>query len=163
MHQASIKDIAVYFQRALATGLCRNADVAFWVAEMIGQCAGDVPNWMLDLSADPSATKEGFLEAVPGESNDDLVWKLMFASLGRSFRERFLSPGQVVYLLLSWAVAGTVPEEYRRVAYLFDDYNEGIRPGWFTEEELQKQMATFFEQFRDYEILLPTAPQTRSL
>jgi len=49
------------------------------------------------------------------------------------------------------------------VAYLFDDHHEGIGPGWFAEEELQKEMASFFEQFRDYEILLPTAPQTRSL
>ena len=162
MHQASIKDIAVYFQRALPTGLCRNADVEFWAAEMIGQCASDVPNWMQDLSVDPSANKERLLEAVPGESNDDFVWKLMFASLGRSFRERFLTPGQVVYLLLSWAVAGTVPEEYRRAAYLFDDYHEGIGPGWFAEEELQKEMAAFFEQFRAYEPLLPTTPQTRS-
>ncbi len=163
MDQASIKDIAVYFQRALASGLCRKTDVEFWAAEMIGQCASDVPNWMVDLSVDPSANKERLLEAVPGESNDELVWKLMFASLGRSFRERCLTPGQVVYLLLSWAVAGTVPEEYRRVAYLFDDYNEGIRPGWFTEEELQKLMATFFEQFRAYEHLLPISPQTGSL
>ena len=162
MDQASIKDIAVYFQRALASGLCRKTDVEFCAAEMIGQCAGDVPNWMVDLSVDPSANKERFLEAVPGESNDAFVWKLMFASLGRSFRERCLTPGQVVYLLLSWAVAGTVPEEYRRVAYLFDDYNEGIRPGWFTEEELQKLMATFFEQFRAYEHLLPISPQTGS-
>ena len=162
MHQASIKDIAVYFQRALPTGLCRNADVEFWAAEMIGQCASDVPNWMQDLSVDPSANKERLLEAVPGESNDDFVWKLMFAGLGRSFRERFLTPGQVVYLLLSWAVAGTVPEEYRRVAYLCDDYHEGIGPGWFAEEELQKEMAAFFEQFRAYEPLVPTSPQTRS-
>ena len=162
MHQASVKDIAVYFQRALATGLCHNADVEFWAAEMIARCAGDVPNWMRELSVDPSANKERLLEAVPGESNDEFVWKLMFASLGRSFRERCLTHGQVVYLLLSWAVAGTVPEEYRRVAYLFDDYNEGIVPGWFAEEELQKEMATFFEQFRPYEHLLPTTPQTRS-
>ena len=163
MHQASIKDIAVYFQRALATGLCHNADVEFWVSEMIGRCAGDVPSWMLDLSVDPSPNKERLLEAVPGESNDDFVWKLMFSNLGRSFRERFLTPGQVVYLLLSWAVAGTVPEEYRRVAYLFDDHHEGIGPGWFAEEELQKEMASFFEQFRAYEPQLPTSPQTRSL
>ncbi len=162
MDQASIKDIAVYFQRALASGLCRKTDVEFWAAEMIGQCAGDVPNWLLDLSVDPSANKERLLEAVPGESNEEFVWKLMFASLGRSFRERCLTHGQVVYLLLSWAVAGTVPDEYRRVAYLFDDYNEGIGPGWFAEEELQKEMATFFEQFRAYEHLLPTSPQTRS-
>ena len=162
MHQASIKDIAVYFQRTLPTGLCRNADVEFWAAQMIGQCAGDVPNWMLDLSVDPSANKEPLLEAVPGESNDDFVWKLMLAGLGRSFRERFLTPGQVVYLLLSWAVASTVPEDYRRAAYLFDDYHEGIRPGWFAEEQLQKEMAAFFEQFRAYEPLLPTSPQTRS-
>jgi len=162
MHQASVKDIAVYFQRALATGLCHNADVEFWAAEMIARCAGDVPNWMRELSVDPSANKERLLEAVPGESNDEFVWKLMFASLGRSFRERCLTHGQVVYLLLSWAVAGTVPDEYRRVAYLFDDYNEGIVPGWFAEEELQKEMATFFEQFRAYEHLLPTSPQTRS-
>jgi len=160
MHQASIKDIAVYFQRALATGLCRKADVEFWAAGMISQCAGDVPNWMLDLSVDPSANKQLQLEAVPGESNDEFVWKLMFASLGRSFRERSLTHGQVVYLLLSWAVAGTVPEEYRRVAYLFDDYHEGIEPGWFAQEELQKEMATFFEQFRSYEHLLPSFPQT---
>ena len=162
MHQASIKDIAVYFQRALATGLCHNADVEFWVSEMIGRCAGDVPSWMLDLSVDPSPNKERLLEAVPGESNDDFVWKLMFSNLGRSFRERFLTPGQVVYLLLSWAVAGTVPEEYRRVAYLFDDHHEGIGPGWFAEEELQKEMASFFEQFRTYEPLLPASPQNGS-
>src|SRR5437870_529321 len=129
MHQTSIKDIAVYFQRALATGLCHNADVEFWAAGMIGQCAGDVPNWMRDLSVGLSANKDRLLEAVPGESNDDFVWKLMLATLGRSFRERFLTSGQVVYLLLSWAVAGTVPEEYRRVAYLLDDHHEGIGPG----------------------------------
>ncbi len=117
MHQASVKDIAVYFQRALATGLCHNADVEFWAAEMIARCAGDVPNWMRELSVDLSAK----------------------------------------------AVAGTVPEEYRRVAYLFDDHHEGIGPGWFAEEELQKEMASFFEQFRAYEPQLPTSPQTRSL
>jgi len=163
MHQASIKDIAVYFQRALATGLCHNADVEFWSTEMIGQCAGTVPNWLRELSVGASANKERLLEAVPGESKDDFVWKLMFASLGRSFRERLLTPGQVVYLLLSWAVAGTVPEEYRRVAYLFDDHHEGIGPGWFAEEELHKEMATFFEQFSAYEPLLPTSPQTGRL
>ena len=162
MYRASIKDIAVYFQRGLATGLCRKADVEFWAAGMVGQCAGDVPDWMLDLSVGPSANKEPPLEAVPGEPNEEFVWKLMFASLGRSFRERCLTHGQVVYLLLSWAVAGTVPDEYRRVAYLFDDYNEGIVPGWFAEEELQKEMTTFFEQFRAYEPLLPTSPQTGS-
>src|SRR5207245_2173681 len=88
--------------------------------------------------------------------------RLMFAILGSSFRERFLTPGQVVYLLLSWAVAGTVPEEYRRVAYLFDDHHEGIGPGWFAEEELQKEMASFFEQFRTYERLFRASPQTGS-
>ena len=158
MCQASIKDIAVYYQRALASGLCRKTDVEFWAAEMTGKYAGDIPGWLRALSADPSANQGLLLEAVPGESNDEFVWKLMFASLGRSFRERCLTQGQVVYLLLSWAVAGTVPEAYRRVAYLFDDYNEGIEPGWFAQEELQKEMATFFEQFRSYEHLLPTSP-----
>src|SRR5439155_27209293 len=152
------KDIAVYFRRALAAGLCHNTDVEFWAARMIGQCAGEVPNWMLDLSVDPAANKERALEAVPGESNDGFVWKLMFARLGRSFREGFLNTGQVIYLLLSWAVASTVPDEYRRAAYLFDDHHEGVGPGWFPEEELQKEIATFFEQFRAYESLLPTAP-----
>jgi len=163
MHQASVKDIAVYFQRALATGLCHNADVEFWANEMMGRCARDVPDWMRDLTLDPLANKERLLEAVPGESSDDFVWKLMFASLGRAFRERSLVPGQVVYILLSWAVAGTVPEAYRRAAYVFDDHHEGIGPGWFAEEELRKEMAAFFEQFRAYEPLLPTAPQPRSL
>src|SRR6266487_1755926 len=162
MYQASIKDIAVYFQRALATGLCCKADVEFWAAEMTGKYIGNVPQWLRDLSVDPSADNAPLLEAVPGESNSEFVWKLMFASLGRSFRERCLTDGQVVYLLLSWAVARTVPEEYRRVAYLFDDYHEGIGPGWFAEEELQKEMTTFFEQFRAYEPLLPTSPQTGS-
>ena len=68
-----------------------------------------------------------------------------------------------VYLLLSWAVAGNVPEAYRRAAYLFDDHSEGIRPGWFAEEELQREMAAFFEQFRAYEHLLPISPQTGRL
>jgi len=162
MCQATIKDLAAYFQRALASGLCREADVRCWAAEMTEKYAGNVPEWLRDLSADPSANKERLLQAVPGESNDEFVWKLMFASLGKSFRERCLTHGQVVYLLLSWAVAGTVPEEYRRVAYLFDDYHEGIGPGWFAEEELQKEMTTFFEQFRAYEPLLPTSPQTGS-
>jgi len=159
MSQASTKDFATYFQRALASGLCRESDVKSWVEEMSGSCAGNVPKWLRDLSIAPSLNKERLLDAVPGESNDEFVWKLMFASLGRSFRERWLSNGQVVYLLLSWAVAGTVPQEYRRVAYLFDDHHEGIGPGWFAEEELQKEMATFFEQFRAYEPLLPTSQQ----
>jgi hypothetical protein len=163
MHQAPIKDIAVYFQRALANGLCHNADVGFWAAGMIAQCAGAVPNWMQDLSVDPSANKERLLEAVPGESNDAFVWKLLFASLGRAFRERLLTPGQAVYLLLSWAVAGTFPDEFRRAAHLFDDHHEGIGPGWFAQEALHKEMAAFFEQFRAYEPLLPTAPQPRSV
>src|SRR6266550_5536391 len=144
MYQASIKDIAVYFQRALATGLCREADVRSWADEMTGKYTGNIPGWLRDLSVDPAANRKRLLDAVPGELNEDFVWQLMFASLGRAFRERFLTPGQVVYLLLSWAVAGTVPEEYRRVAYLFDDYHEGIGPGWFAEEELQKEMTTFF-------------------
>ena len=160
MCQGTIKDFAAYFQRALASGLCREADVRSWAAEMTGKYAGNVPEWLRELSADPSASKERLLEAVPGESNDEFVWKLMFASLGRSFRERCLTDGQVVYLLLSWAVAGTVPEAYRRVAYWFDDHHEGIGPGWFAEEELHKEMSTFFEQFRAYEHLLPTSPQT---
>jgi len=130
---------------------------------MTGKYAGNVPEWLRELSADPSASKERLLEAVPGESNDEFVWKLMFASLGRAFRESCLTDGQVVYLLLSWAVAGTVPEAYRRVAYLFDDHHEGIGPGWFAEEELHHEMATFFEQFRAYEHLLPTSPQTGRL
>jgi hypothetical protein len=159
MCQASTKDFATYFQRALASGLCRESDVKSWVEEMTGRCAGDVPKWLRDLSVAPSTNKERLLDAVPGESNDEFVWKLMFASLGRSFREHWLNNGQVVYLLLSWAVAGTVPEEYRRVAYLFDDHHEGIGPGWFAEEELRKEMATFFEQFHAYEPLLPTSPQ----
>jgi len=163
MEQASIKDIAVYFQRALATGLCRKADVEFWAADMSEKYTGNVPEWLRELSAYPSANNERLLEAVPGMSNDEFVWKLLFASLGRSFRERFLTPGQVVYLLLSWAVARTVPEAYRRAAYLFDDYHEGIGPGWFAEEALQKELATFFEQFRAYEPLLPTSPQSGRL
>jgi hypothetical protein len=159
MQQASVKDMAVYFQRALAAGLCREADVRSWAAETTGKYSGSIPEWLRDLSVDPTTNKERLLEAVPGELHEDFVWKLMFASLGRSFRERFLTRAQVVYLLLSWAVAGTVPEEYRRVAYLFDDRHEGIKPGWFDEEELQKEMANFFEQFRAYEHLLPSSPQ----
>jgi hypothetical protein len=159
MCQATAKDFATYFQRALASGLCLESDVKSWVEAMTARCAGNVPTWLRDLSAAPSATKERLLDAVPGESNNEFVWKLMFASLGRSFREHRLTKGQVVYLLLSWAVAGSVPEDYRRVAYLFDDHHEGIKPGWFAEEELQKEMATFFEQFRAYEHLLPSSPQ----
>ena len=158
MCQASTKDFATYFQRALASGLCRESDVKSWVEEMTGRCACNVPPWLRDLSVAPSKNKERLLHAVPGASNDEFVWKLMFASLGRSFRERRLSHGEVVYLLLSWAAARSVPEEYRRVAYLFDDYHEGIRPGWFAEEELRREMTTFFEQFRAYEHLLPASP-----
>ena len=158
MPQATTKDFAVYFQRALASGLCRESDVRSWAEAMTGKYSGNVPSWLRELSVDPSAIKERLLDSVPGESNNEFVWKLMFASLGRSFRERRLSHGEVVYLLLSWAVARNVPDEYRRVAYLFDDYHEGIGPGWFAEEELRKRMTTFFEQFRAYEHLLPTPP-----
>jgi hypothetical protein len=163
MYQASIKDMAVYFQRALATGLCRESDVRSWAEQTAGKYSGDVPQWLRDLSAQPSAMEQRLLEAVPGESNDELVWQLMFANLGRSLRNRGFTHGQVVYLLVSWAAAGSMPEEYRRMAYLFDDHHEGIAPGWFAEEELKKEMAAFFEQFRPYEELLPASPQTGRL
>src|SRR2546427_12280104 len=129
MCQATIKDFAAYFQRALASGLCREADVRSWAAEMTEKYTGNVPKWLLDLSVDPSANKERLLEAVPGESNDEFGWMLMFARLGRSFRERCLTPGQVVYLLLSWAVAGPVPAEDPPVPYLLDEYNDAVPPG----------------------------------
>src|SRR5438552_14409457 len=102
MRQATTKDFAAYLQRALASGLCREADVRSWAEEMSGKYASNVPQWLRDLSGDPSANKERLLEAVPGELNEEFVWKLLFASLGRSFREGCLTRGQVVYLLLSW-------------------------------------------------------------
>jgi hypothetical protein len=46
---------------------------------------------------------------------------------------------------------------------LFDDPHEWIGPGWFAEDELRKEMAAFFEQFRAYEPLLPTVPRPRSV
>jgi hypothetical protein len=155
MRQPTTKDLAEYFRLALEAGLCRENDIEAWADKMIADCKSDLPDWLLNLSIDGEASKNKLLDAVPGKSDPDTYWNLVFAHLGRAARANLLTEERIVRILFRWQLDRKIPKEHEGEVYGLDDGFDGIKEGWNSLEKFHQYFAEVFAQFREFENLIP--------
>jgi hypothetical protein len=155
MRKSTTKEFAEYFRLALEAGLCREKEIESWADKMIVETNSPTPNWLLNLSIERETSKNKLLEAVPGQADKITVWKLLLARLGVANRNKQLSREQIVRVLFRWAVNREIPKPFSDGAYRLDDSFDGMKEGWYSEEQFIKDFEDFFVPFRSFELSLP--------
>jgi hypothetical protein len=155
MRQPTVKDEAEYFRRVLEAGICQDSNIEAWADKMIVENNNAIPTWLLALSTDDETSKSKLLGDVPGEYDAVTVWDLVLARLGMATRLDKFSREQVVRVMFRWAVGREIPTQFITAAYKLDDGLDGIKEGWYSENQFLEDFEKFFEQFRSVEACLP--------
>ncbi len=155
MKQPTTKDLADYFTLALEAGLCVEAEVTAWADQMIVENTTAMPGWLLNLSTDVEVSKAMLLSAVPGFSNKQLVWSILFAQMSRLIRAKKFSREHLVRSLYRWEVDGVLPKQYSNEVYALDDGLDGIKSGWHTERAFTEDCNKFFSKFEPFDSFIP--------
>jgi hypothetical protein len=155
MRKPITKDFAEYFQLAFEAGLCREKEIENWADKMIIETDSPTPKWLLNLSIEGEISKNKLLEVVPGETDKITVWNLLLARLGIANRKKQLNREQIVRVLFRWAVNREIPKPFLNGAYRLDDSFDGMKEGWYSEDQFVKDFEDFFVPFRSFESSLP--------
>jgi hypothetical protein len=148
MRRPTIKDIAVFYDRALESELCRESEIVEWADSLIVDFQHPIPDWLLELSTNRDGTKASLLAEVPGESDEDTVWNLISVRLSQGYRNGYFTNQVVVRRLYLWTISEELPDELAATVYQLDHDYGGVVDGWNFVGKFESDLNRFLSRFQ---------------